>query len=390
MEELAFKIDCEWLCDFVRQRVYHEGQSFEWGIQTLLASFNGAITEEIAFQILTGVKKVVGVNEGILQDDDKLKDYLDYVKRKEKAERQAKVDQHVLSHPLNYVDPFATVYSVKAFKKIHEHDEYPVTMRELKEYFLQPPANDDLLFDGGLYSLKLATSIVEDTDRDKFSFYDALYSYWQKQLEREDYYYEPKDKEKIRQRQRSYEFWLQKRTTRDITSLLSKKGEEEARILSDREYEDKRREEYPHWVIRDDNTYNLCEGSESYYQRLSRYVPCDEGVFYRYGLIAPNGDFYACTFASHETAATILCVQNGYFGKPPQDMDEETWCRTMLLDARSVAKETLYDRGWVFVNSAFGFGGTFYSKWGELENMPQKQMDTAFDWDIWCRNESKF
>lgn len=43
-------------------------------------------------------------------------------------------------------------------------------------------------------------------------------------------------------------------------------------------------------------------------------------------------------------------------------------------------------KGWVFVKTN-GYGGRvpFYSKWGELEDMPQRVMDTAYNYLVWAK-----
>lgn len=76
-EKLCFKIDSEWLCDFVRARVFYEGVSFNRGKEILMASFR-ELTEEQAIEILKGKKKVIGENGGVLTDDNKEEEYLKY------------------------------------------------------------------------------------------------------------------------------------------------------------------------------------------------------------------------------------------------------------------------------------------------------------------------
>lgn len=384
-EELTFKIDCEWLCNFVRQRVYWEGMDFQWGLDTLKTSFGDVLSEEDCFAILTGTKKIVGINSGELVNDDKLGNYLNYIKRDEKKRKQQQLEEHITIHPLDYVDPFATLWSYKKLKLQAQREGYLPSLHECREWFCQPPMDDDQLFDGGMYSLKLATSIVS-TDDDKDKFYRQLYDYWKDELKSD--IYSDKDKDRIKQRNRSYELWYEKRTGKKFSEIAELvKSSTTVAVLSDEEIEERRREKAPHWVIRDDHTYNLCEGSESHYQRQAKFVPLDEGQFHEYGIIAPSGDFYACTFASHESAAVILCCQFGYFGERPKDFkSDEEWLSECSFLYRSEAKDMLYDRGFVFVNSAYGFGGTFYSKYGELENMPQKVMNTAYDYEIWRRN----
>ncbi len=381
-ETLSFKIDCEWLCNFIRQRVYWEGMDFQWGLDTLKASF-GSISDEDAFSILTGTKKIVGINGGELVDDNKLQDYLDYVTRAEEKRKKEEFEKHQLMYPLNYIDPFATIHSYKEFSDMHKSKGTIPTLQECKDWFCIQ--QHDELFEGGVYSLSLADKIIV-TEQDKEEFYQKLYLYWKNRLDAD---ISDKDKHRIAIRNRKYELWLQKRTkkTREKLETLIRNGEV-IDLLSEEQVKENDRNSFPCWAISKENTYNLCEVSESFYQSSAKYVPLEENEFFGYGLISPDGEFYACTFASHEAAAVVICHQKGYFGKPRDNMSEEEWAEYTISEYRTKAKEILYERGWVFVNSAYGFGGTFYSKWGKLEDMPQKQMDTAFDFDVWERSTS--
>ena len=148
-EELTFKIDCEWLCNFVRQRVYWEGMDFQWGLDTLKTSFGDVLSEEDCFAILTGTKKIVGINSGELVNDDKLGNYLNYIKRDEKKRKQQQLEEHITIHPLDYVDPFATLWSYKKLKLQAQRGGYLPSLHECREWFCQPPMDDDQLFDGG-------------------------------------------------------------------------------------------------------------------------------------------------------------------------------------------------------------------------------------------------
>lgn len=55
-ETITFKVDSEWLCNFVRQRVFYEGVEFARGLELLKASFSG-LDDETALAILTGTKR---------------------------------------------------------------------------------------------------------------------------------------------------------------------------------------------------------------------------------------------------------------------------------------------------------------------------------------------
>lgn len=385
VEHLTFKIDCEWACNLVRQRVYYEGVEFTEGLNLLKAMFQ-SLTDEDALCILTGTKKLVGINCGELVSDNKAKDYYDYVARKEEKARKDAIALDINVHPLNYIDPFATVWSPKKFEVLaREHGEF-INVYELSEWLQQPPADTDTLFNGGMYPIhnEMHTFLIQSQD-DKEKFFKQLYDFWNEQLKNKSFSKE--DRKKIRFRQKNYEFWAEKNSkslkqkTDEILEREGVKATKTSKRSSKRSASKQggKRDKRPNWVIRDDNTYNLCEGSEAFYQRHAEYIPLDEGVFYDYGLIAPNGDFYACTFASHESAAVALARQFGYIQKDPDGH--------ICIEDRLDIKDLLYERGWVYVNSGGNGVRTFYSKWGDIEDMPQRIMDTAYDYVVWERNK---
>lgn len=84
-ETIQFKIDGEWLTEFVRKRVYQEGLDFNEGIEIFRASFP-ALSYDIARELLVGTKKLTGVNEFYIESDDRTADYLLYLKKKEAEE----------------------------------------------------------------------------------------------------------------------------------------------------------------------------------------------------------------------------------------------------------------------------------------------------------------
>ncbi len=363
VETLSFQMDCEWLCDFIRNRIFYEGKSFSWGVETLEESFG--ISEEIATEIITGTKTVQGINEGELVDCNKTKEYLEYMQREESNKVKAELELELNLHPIKYVDPFATCYSYKHMKEQIEYYDAPGDIKHLREYFQKEPANSDWLFQGGLYSISLQfvdkkIQTVDDTE----AFWKRLYDYWNNELTRNAYCYTSKDITQIKLRQKSYELHLKK---------------EEAKTKFTKDQIDKVVKELaPDKLLNDKKEYTLCDGGEFYYQRKGEYKPLEKGVFHTYGLISPDGDFYSCDFASHHIAAYAICIKNKWIDGTEEDGDP-------FEQLGHKAKDLLYDKGWVFVRT--NGADMFYSKWDEIENMPQRQMDTAYDYVIWDREK---
>lgn len=91
-KSITFKIDGEWLTDFVRKRYWYEGLSYEDSFKLLEACLvpPGSEASDFMYEaisgILTGKKKLVGINEVSVEDDDKSKEYFSFLRRKRKFE----------------------------------------------------------------------------------------------------------------------------------------------------------------------------------------------------------------------------------------------------------------------------------------------------------------
>ena len=386
-ETLSFKVDAEWLCNFVRQRVWYEGLPFTDGVKALVASFSG-IDTALATDILIGRKKLVGINCGEVVEDNKVNDYLAYVKRTEAKKIEESIEKDLLIHPYAYLDPFATRWSIKEFEK-EQINFSTCTISTLREYFGRPPCDDDYLMQGGLYSIDthFAHKKIESKE-DQLEFYESLYKYWEKYLSENSASLTPKDVQQITIRQKTYELWKTKDERREkrLKKLIAegKRFNRKITAFQKEEYNGAPRGLLPSWTIDGDGIFTLCEAGESYYQRQGKFKPLDDKIFYEYGIISPKGDFYACTFASHNACAYVIYTT--ILGHTLEDEDgfaaREEW---------NIAKDKLYDLGWCYVNTAWGVqaGNPFYSKWGALEDMPQRMMDTCYDWLVWNRNKKE-
>ena len=91
-KSITFKIDGAWLTDFVRKRYWYEGLSYEDSFKLLEACLvpPGSEASDFMYEaisgILTGKKKLVGINEVSVEDDDKSKEYFSFLRRKRKFE----------------------------------------------------------------------------------------------------------------------------------------------------------------------------------------------------------------------------------------------------------------------------------------------------------------
>lgn len=370
-----FGIDCEWLCNFIRDRVYWEGLEYSKGVELLKNSFD--LSDELCDDILRGKKVIRGINEGELVDDDKYSVYQEYLKREERKRIRLAIHNDMLINPLNYVDPFATKYSYWGFEKVQapKHNngvEACVTIQDVLEFFeyhkdyLTLSVNDlsNRYLRGGCYGLEnmdyfFDNHIIDGPVTSKIEFWDSLYVFFEKLLA-EDNWLPKEHRNEIIMRQESHRAWRRAQQRRSPLSIDERVEE----VLAQHE-----KEQLEGTKIETD----YIDGSE----HLSgiKYVPSEK--FTEYGIISPDGDFYACDFAAHKIAAYMIAVQKGYM-KAEEDADSVN----DDLDNYGTAKELLFNKGYTFVNT-IGHAGLMNKWYMDYEQMPQKAIDKCFDWSHW-------
>lgn len=363
-ETLTFKIDTGWLTDFIRKRVYYEGVDFSEGVRLITECLPG-VDRATAIAVLSGTKRFQGINEAEVVDDNATEEYLKYLGRIEKNSKTALAEIDICANPLKYLDPFAVVRSISKYKEECDRRDEPPTMYSMRKWFQEFCPNDKL-FEGGLYSVSLA--FVEKpirAEEDQEEFYDYLYGYWNRHLEGYAGELSEEDRKRIQLRQRKYEFYREKKEKGlpIIEELLANyKKKEEPKALSGEEF------------------YTIDVGEiYSYEEKNPTYLPMPEGQFTRYGLIAPNGDFYSCEFGAHASASIYLCEQLRLSSETVPEGE-----RLMFNVDR--AKDELYNRGWIFVYSGGHMQEPFFSKYGsQPEDFPKKQFDTAYSYIVWER-----
>ena len=193
-ESITFKVDGGWLTDFVRKRYWYEGLSYEEAFELLEACLvppgreAGDLLYEAIVGVLTGKKKLVGINEVSVEDDDKSKEYFLFLRRRRRAEEgDTSQVQEIPSIPDK--DGFINgkrVVEVKVFegdRHLHPFEFYDGTT---EEYIAVP--DDTFTSKMGLISPKgeyygctfashlfLAQHLIE-RDKGLKSVFDRLYS----------------------------------------------------------------------------------------------------------------------------------------------------------------------------------------------------------------------
>lgn len=378
-QKVHFGIDCEWLCNFIRDRVYHEGLEYSKGVELLKNSFE--LSQELCDDILRGRKVIKGINEGELVEDDKYPVYLEYIKKQEERAARLALENDILIHPLNYVDPFATKYSFWGFDKMQsakkDINERPCTVQDVLDFFeyhkdfLTGAVNDlsDRYLRGGCYGIEnpdylFDNHIVNGPVKSRNEFWDALFVFFEKLLE-EDTWLPKESRDEIIMRQESHRAWrrAQYRKSDEYLDDLIKFYKEK----------DKKPKGWDTKVQLD-----YIDGSE----HLSGvyYVPSDKLM--AYGIISPDGDFYACDFAAHKPASFLIAKQKGLIKEDDLEAVEDE------LDNWGRSKEALFNAGYTFVNT-IGHPGLMNKWYMDLDQMPQKAIDKCFDWQLWNKEENK-
>lgn len=137
-KQISFRIDGGWLTDFVRRRYWYEGLSYEDSFKLLEACLvppdlevSDFIYEAIS-GVLTGKKKLVGINEVSVEDDNKSKEYFSFLRRKRKSEQVDSTSVEPDSSSESFINGHRTV-EVKVFcsdKHLHPFEFYDGTVEE--------------------------------------------------------------------------------------------------------------------------------------------------------------------------------------------------------------------------------------------------------------------
>ena len=331
-EKIHLTVDTTWLIDLIRNQVWYNNMPFSKGINLLTEGISG-ITKSAAVRILTGAETIVDQN---LVSDTKEAEYLKYQAREEKKNLTTEIALDIELFPYKYLDKFAVKRSCEHFESLMA--DKPITYIDIKDYFF---VKEDTLFNNGLYSISRDFVLKPiNSEADQEEFYEYLYDYWDEYLEHHDL--DDETKNRIQVRQFVYNQYKTKAKKRE--AWLN-------RILEDHGKNSNKQEK----------DFQLYTGLES----SGRYLPTTK--YTKYGLISPAGEFYACDFGLHAAAASYLLNQ----------------LSIMTIFDDDAAKELLYQKGWIFVNSGklVPEAETFLSKFNNVfEEARKAQIATMYSW----------
>jgi hypothetical protein len=113
VEYLSFKIDGEWLTNFFRTRFWDEKCGYEKALYLIKESL-GDIPEDICIALLEGRKKLVGINEfDLVDDNENIRTLSSYIKEQENKININTIANNIIAYPYNYIDMYSSTTSMR-------------------------------------------------------------------------------------------------------------------------------------------------------------------------------------------------------------------------------------------------------------------------------------
>lgn len=343
---VSFKVDGEFVCDMARAWFWNEDKPFKKCEELLLSCL---MTDEIGIEekkkivieILEGRKKLVGINELSLVDDNRqVRPLTDKIEEYRKREIIQKIRDDIEFHPLSYIDEFSCPKNPDDYEEVdnfgneYERELYEAYGAPLSEHtkiraWVYSTSNnwinrsrllpgfwkEESYLDNGLFLLSHEKIVFElfgrpasEVGRDEF--YKRLYDYLK---EREG------GSNEIQIRNQKYVAFLR-------STNSSKKAD------------------------------------ESLNQK-----PEPDDLLSEYGLIDREGNYYSCMFAGHHVKAQCIIENNRTrFGFEEQYVS----CDKAL--------DTLYNLGWAIIRNP-NIGGAVFLDYDYDYPPTKKQIDKMFD-----------
>lgn len=127
MKTLNWSICGEFICDLARTWFWHENKAYEKSeelLLTVLETDEISLSEKktIARDILEGKKKLIGTNVfELVEDNEKVRPIQEKVAELRTKLLEEEIEQDMELHPMNYIDPYATVKPIEYAKQKEIH-----------------------------------------------------------------------------------------------------------------------------------------------------------------------------------------------------------------------------------------------------------------------------
>lgn len=314
-EQLHFSMDGEFLTAIARDWFWKMDKPYKKCEELLLSCMMGGNEEEkrhVCQDIIEGRKKLVGVNEFELVDDNvHVRSLGQKVEELQHKMLVNQIREDMIAHPLNYVDRFAMT------------DSYETLCTNAKHHYI------DCSYDGIKCFLYGETGYSD-------AFNNGAWLFTHPDLVAE-FNGEPLPEQESNPEFYKTDFW---------TKLAS-------------------------WI-----EANMKGTSVERRQRLYNSYISDRPIQYQlteYGLIAPDGPWYACEFGEHAALAGRIIMRNREaFGLSDHEV------LNMAYDWSGKGLDFLYKRGWIAIRNP-SMGNTFLDM-DETKTATKAQVNTIFDY----------
>ena len=396
VQEVSFKVDGGFITDLARTWFWDENRPYETVEELLLSclvtdSISLQQRKDIALSIIEGRKKLVGINQFDLVDDNvKVRPLYEKINELKKIAIIKEIEDDIVVNPLMYVDVYSTVKSYKGYLRtidedIEENYTYEsydnvvgwfstysgvIGSTEVKEFSKETKAGL-WLFEKPKLIYDLIQGKITNHNRDEF--FEKLY----KHIGNEDLSAEMKKRQTHYERVINYN----KNATKPINYLTKDT------------YCYESADKLPPYNEED---YRFSE------TRLDWYVKPDKFIS-EYSWINKYGDWYSCEFGGHQTKAeSIVCCNESLKKKYRKWLEENgeryesklgdytyTKWRVKLLDCNyyvngsEMYTEFLLRTGWVKFHNPIGgeCKPTYYKKPTKEQNEAMFKASIFFNYN---------
>lgn len=292
-ETLHFSVDGEFITDLARRLLWEDRRPYAQAAALLEDCCDGIPEDqknEIIVSILEGRKKLVGINEFTLEDDnEEIRPLSLLITKQERTIWLHEIEDDMQANFIRYVDPYSTIKSMHPQSLACSGN--PHTWAECKHYFTTdvngrtiPVTTKQPTF-GGLWLRQEADLICEITNGDLHGI--GSDHFW------EQIYEHIKDDPDFQDRNNRYLAVKRMREEKENRDLLWE------RLMRTEQKENSEPEYFSdEWFLYKEKTEH-----DISYRLTPDDIECWEG------LIAPNGDFYSCGFGHHAAKAWHLIAK---------------------------------------------------------------------------------
>ena len=367
---LHFSIDSEFVTNLARSWLWDEGRPYEKCYELLEACLGGMPEKEkpaTIISILEGRKKLVGVNTCEVVDDNKnIRPLGEYIKKLEQKNILQAIKEDMRQHFKKYVDKYATVKSSHRDvlqAEWHSDTIQPETYDECFAYYSK--LNGKTLYDQlnsptmcGLWLYEYPEMVAECcnyaiTEVGSDTFWENIYQHI-------------KNKKGFELRNAVYlaHHRLKEKNTNEKETADKKPTYIKRSFGKQPEYGTI---EYMKYMY----------DTETSKEQKINYLIEPDNYLNEFSIIAPNGDYYSCSFAGHNLKAwNLLITHPERFGITiPNGVCPNKYMYEITTPDKAL--DEIIKHGWCALRHGPTLG--YYITYPEKSYLTQKQIDAIFD-----------